>query len=210
MLTVTALCLTRNRREWLPRAIESFLQQTYKEKKMLILADGDTIHDLVPRGIIFAHCREPWAPNIGAKRNIGCEMATSDLIATWDDDDLSAPGRLTDQIERLESSKKAVTGYSHLKFTNGQNWWKYMGHPFYAIGTSLLFRRDWWIDHPFPSVHIGEDTDFSCRAHAAGQLTAVDGTADLLPRFGPGDMMLANMHPGNSSKKIPGSNWMPL
>ncbi len=46
---VTCLCLTRNRRAWLPRAIGCFLAQTYEERELLIVDDGDEgVTDLVP------------------------------------------------------------------------------------------------------------------------------------------------------------------
>ena len=46
---VTCLCLTRNRRGFLPRAIECFVAQTYEERELLIVDDGDdSIADLAP------------------------------------------------------------------------------------------------------------------------------------------------------------------
>src|SRR3954465_8432998 len=106
---VTCLCLTRNRREWLPRAIACFQAQTYERRELLIVADGDDVRDLVaglpalPPGTLG--CTGARL-GIGAKRNWGCQRATGELIAHWDDDDYSAPTRLADQVARLLESGK--------------------------------------------------------------------------------------------------------
>ena len=45
---VTCVCLTRNRREFLPRAIECFLAQTYEPRELLVLNDDKiTVHNAV-------------------------------------------------------------------------------------------------------------------------------------------------------------------
>jgi hypothetical protein len=49
---VTCLCLTRNRPEWLPKAIKSFQSQTYRRRELMILADGQDVRHLVPEIIV--------------------------------------------------------------------------------------------------------------------------------------------------------------
>src|SRR5437870_1942610 len=46
---ITCLCLTRNRRGWLPKAIASYLAQSYTPRELLIIADGEDVTDLVPQ-----------------------------------------------------------------------------------------------------------------------------------------------------------------
>ena len=140
------------------------------------------------------------SPEIGPKRNYGCERAAGKIVAHWDDDDYSAPGRLADQIQRLLESGKAVTGFHSMRFTDGARWWKYEGTRNYALGTSLCYRRAWWLAHPFPAVQVGEDNQFVGTAHAAGELVTADA----------GDLMYATNHPGNTSPRKMGDNWRPL
>ena len=45
---VSCICLTRNRREWLPKAIDCFEQQTYSQRELVIVWDGEPVADLVP------------------------------------------------------------------------------------------------------------------------------------------------------------------
>ena len=136
-------------------------------------------------------------PESGAKRNYGCECAAGEIIAHWDDDDYSAPGRLADQIERLLESGKAVTGFHSMRFTDGVRWWKYEGTRNYALGTSLCYRRAWWNAHRFPFVQVGEDNQFVAMAHSAGELVTADA----------GDLMFATNHSGNTSPRKLGDNW---
>ena len=206
--SVTALCLTRNRRELLPRAIQCFLHQSYENKKLLILADGEDISDLVPddQRISLVTFPEESRPRlIGVKRNIGCAMVDTDLIAVFDDDDASGKHRLSDQIDRLVASGLSCTGYKSLRFKDGHQWWEYHGTHDWVAGTSLCFKRTWWEEHPFPQIgphaHIGEDTDFAKTAYGAGQLVSSDG----------GDHLVATVWAGNTAKKdMTGPKWVRL
>ena len=134
---------------------------------------------------------------IGSKRNFGCGQARGSIIAHWDDDDFSAPGRLADQVSRLVVSGLAVTGYHSMRFTDGSSCWWYSGTRNYSIGTALVYRRDWWEGHPFLGLQVGEDNRFVEIAARARQLLSVDA----------GDLMYATIHEANTSpRKLHGSN----
>jgi glycosyltransferase involved in cell wall biosynthesis len=202
---VTCVCITRNRRAWLPQAIACFELQTYVNRELLIVADGEDVSDLISSEdsrIRLLCCGTPLL--IGPKRNWANERAQGELIAHWDDDDYSAPGRLTDQVARLEQTGEAVTGYYSMKFTDGVNWWRYVNSSLdsgHALGTSLLYRREYWESHPFGDFKTGEDQIFSVRAHQENQLTAADASSDLEPRCTAQDLMYGSIHAGNTSKK---------
>lgn len=177
----------------MPQAIQCYQDQSYPHRELLIVSDGIDVRDLLPldRSIRLIHIEE--GRPIGEKRNFGVSRARGQIIAHWDDDDWSAPQRLSDQIERLEHSGKAVTGYHSMRFTDGERWWQYRADSDkYAIGTSLCFRRSWWEANPFPRIQIGEDSEFSERAAVSGELIAVDA----------GKLMHATIHPGNSSPRL--------
>jgi hypothetical protein len=92
-----------------------------------------------------------------------------------------------------------VTGYRTMRFTDGARWWLYTGDS--ALGTSLCFRHEWWREHPFRRLHIGEDVLFIHEAAAKQQTAVVEC----------GEMMYAAIHPGNTSAKgLSGPSWKEL
>lgn len=192
---MTCLCLTRNRREWLPKAIRCFLDQTYPKKDLLILADGQDVRDLVPKDERITLYHTDRTMQIGEKRNFGCSLAEGEVIAHWDDDDFSAPERLADQVQRLCQSGKAVTGYRSMRFVrhpDGKQW--RFTYPFgKVLGTSLCYRRDWWEQNKFPAIHVQEDSEFSVKAWNQRQL-------DEGPHEDVG-LMYATIHAGNTSPR---------
>jgi hypothetical protein len=100
----------------------------------------------------------------------------------------------------MQSSGKAVVGYSAMIFSGPQGNWTYNGKPNqYAIGTSFCFRKDWWEKNQFPAKQVGEDGDFLHKALVARQVDSVDA----------GELMVASIHPGNTSpRKLSGDPWI--
>jgi glycosyltransferase involved in cell wall biosynthesis len=138
--------------------------------------------------------------NIGEKRNFGCSRAEGEVICHWDDDDWSAPGRLARQVEMLNESGLLVAGFHSMRFTDGNDWWKYQGRKQYALGTSLCYRREWWQQTPFSLAQIGEDNTMVEAAQRAGQIVSEDA----------GELMWASIHPGNTSPRMIADNWRKL
>jgi len=135
---------------------------------------------------------------IGVKRNLGCAAAFGDVIAHWDDDDYSADSRLADQLAGISASGCAVVGYHSMRFTDGVAWWQYRGTP---LGTSLMYRKSWWLEHPFQSVQVNEDGKFCDEARGADALATEDA----------GNLMWATIHPSNTSpRQLEGSAWSRL
>src|ERR1039458_10394593 len=184
---VTCLCLTMaGRSEFLKRAIDCFLRQTYAPRELLIVPDswenllGCLDHDgMIVEGALICVYVPNRKMNIGEKRNAGVRSQDiSKLIATWDDDDWSAPGRLEFQVQALLTARRAVTGFQVMKFTDGASWWRYTAGAGLVVGSSLMFRRDWWdAKHPNPKypnvrphhfheIQVGEEVQF-CESAAA-------------------------------------------
>jgi glycosyltransferase involved in cell wall biosynthesis len=174
----------------------AFTAQAYSNSEMLIVSDGEDVFDLLPEDdmrIRLIHLAE--TRNIGEKRNFGCSRALGEVICHWDDDDYSAPGRLHRQIEMLNESGLAVAGFHSMKFTDGENWWKYKGARNYSLGTALCYRREWWEANPFKPMPIGEDNEMVYAAQRAQQIVSEDA----------GELMYATIHDANTSPRmIPG------
>ena len=191
---VTCVCPTLNRHQFLPRAIKCFLGQEYPKKELLIVDDGASALHLIPQDPRIRYINFKGRLKIGEKRNFCNENAIGELIAHWDDDDWSHPRRLGEQIALLGAGK--VTGYQSILFhepKTGQVW-KYNGAARYAVGTSLLYRRDYWAANPFratdPGTNWGEDNNFVHRAFH--HITVTDGTGRCV----------ATTHAGNTSPRV--------
>lgn len=194
--------LTRNRRKWLPKAIACFQSQTYKNRELLIIADGEDVKDLIPDDPRIRLIHIESGRTIGEKRNFGVSHSRDALVCHWDDDDWSAPERLVDQVGRLQESGLAVTGYSSMLFTDGAAWWRWTyDYPGFALGTSLCYSREWAIEHPFPALQVHEDGEFVLEARRYRKVVSVDA----------GELMVATIHAGNTSRRtLTGDGWEKL
>lgn len=187
---------SRGRPSMAAQAVESFLSQTYEAKELIILDDADS--PSFPNGIGHPDIRyfvEPVRLSIGRKRNLLCEKANGFYIAHFDDDDHSAPTRLSVQIQLLHSSGKSLTGFDSLIFfdvrTQRAGRWTDAGN---CCGTSMVYRRDWWEKHRFPdrTKHPwGEDNAFRDMAQDEKQLISIRGDG----------LIVARAHTGNTNGK---------
>lgn len=194
---VAAVMPTRGRQSFAMQAIECYLAQEYPAKTLVIVDDEDdrSFPDGIPEIARLGHVYYAVAPNrqaVGKKRNLACEIAQwADYILHLDSDDWSAPDRIAQQVELMESSGKAVVGYHSMYFTDGEKWWAYSSVSPFALGTSLCYRRDWWAAHPFPEKQVAEDGAFCRMARDAKQIASVPA----------GKIMVASVHPGNTSPR---------
>ncbi len=102
---VSCLCLTYRRplrdQHLLEEAIESFLRQTYPNKELIVVNDcpGQILSCDAPGVRIYNvphRCH-----SVGEKRNLAVALARGDVLAPWDDDDISLPWRLDLSVARL-------------------------------------------------------------------------------------------------------------
>lgn len=201
-MRVTCVCpTTPDRIPWLPKAITCFLDQNYENRELLIVSDVGSVADVIPddsriRLLDLGDERRM----IGAKRNLGCESADSEIICHWDDDDWYAPGRISDQVGRIVETCKAVTGYHSIRFTDGVRWWKNTNHPSWAYDSSLCYQRSFWKARRFDDINDGLEANFRQAAIREKQFVSVDA----------GDMMYATIHAGNTSARVIGDGWVEI
>jgi len=199
-MLISAIMPTRARPLFITAALDCFISQTWYEKELVILDDSDCPSFATPpqiEGVRYYRMAQRLA--IGAKRNICCSRAEGDVICHWDDDDYSSPYRMEEQAERLIKTGAMVTGYHSMRFTDGARWWQYAGsEKDYALGTSLMYRREYWEAHPFPAdKNVGEDSDFIHPARQAGTIAC--GDAD--------GFMWARNHSQNTDERKMGVLW---
>ena len=174
---ISCVTVTYGRIALLKQSIRSFCDQTYPNKELWIVTDGEVRY----QGAIEDHLRSLDRDDIkllllndrrytlGAIRNVSLQAATGDLICQWDDDDCSHPERLATQAHYLlDQRADACFLTDHLQFFYKDRlllWtdWSYggsvQGKWQLAPGT-ILMRRDSRFRYPEtgPSAQRGEDS----------------------------------------------------
>jgi len=196
--TVSAICPTRARPDFLRRAIYLFEVSKHAfsgEAELIVVYDQPS--DL-PQDIPAWVRTIKRGGTVGEKRNIACEAALGEVILHWDDDDWYGPYSISHRVEAL--GDRDVAGYGTVLFhrIGSREVYRYSQQN-YVVGASLIYRKEWWGRHRFRPYHVGEDNHFVHEAAAKGRFRAVDGT----------EHMVASIHPGNvSPRKISGSAWI--
>lgn len=197
-LLISAIMPTRGRAVMAATAINTFLQQTYSKKQLVILDDADDPSFLDPPEFkTVTYMRVDGRLLIAEKRNVCCQYAAGEIICHFDDDDWSSPHRMTAQFDFLKTSQASVVGFHSMLFyelMTGRAA-KFTGHNTYGLGTSLMYTRDYWKRHPFrpgpEDPNVAEDNQFVREAVSAGEFKGVDAR----------DMMVATVHQLNTSPK---------
>jgi glycosyltransferase involved in cell wall biosynthesis len=195
-MLVSCIMPTYNRREFIPLAIRSYLHQDWPEKELIVVADGEDVTDLFVGVPNVTYIFRDEHESLGRKKNIGNEFASGEIIAHFDDDDWSGPGRLTDHVNRILSSNLPVTGYNILNFWDMKRneACQYNGGKGYACDSSLCYKREYWHSHRFKEdLGNKEDSHFAHRAGKAGLLSTAYSA----------DFLVAINHGSNTSSTGP-------
>jgi len=108
----TVIMATYNRRDLLPRAINSVLSQTFGDFELLVIDNGSTDDT----GSVVGKFKDPRVKYIlnprptkscDAPRNLGIDMARGSLVSFLDDDDLWYPERLGKVKEAFDKNPGA-------------------------------------------------------------------------------------------------------
>jgi glycosyltransferase involved in cell wall biosynthesis len=192
-MLVSCIMPTQNRRTFIPAAIQCFLDQTYEDRELVIIDDGDDrVADLIPVDPRIRYAAIPNRVSTGLKRNLCCEAARGEIICHTDDDDWSAPGRMADQVERLISTGRPITGYGTLLFWDVLKLQakKYKASVRnYICGTTFCYRRDFWQMHQFKDQQVASDNAFIYPI-----LARVAASSET-------QMMVARIHDSHTSSK---------
>ncbi len=200
---VSCIMPTANRRAFVPHAIQLFQAQDYPCRELVILDDGDDpVGDLIPDDPAIRYFRLSGRRTVGAKRNLACEYAAGDVIVHWDDDDYSAPWRITRQVAHLLRTGADISGLDRVYFAGPgrEQAWLYTYPPDdrpWVCGGTFCYLRSLWERNPFPDESVGEDNGFVWSAVQKTVSSIADNT-----------FYIATIHPGNTSPKSTGdSRW---
>ncbi|MDQ3762346.1 MAG: glycosyltransferase family 2 protein [Actinomycetota bacterium] len=139
-------------------AIRQFVRQTYQNRKLIVVDDGDhPVEDLIAGLPTVTYLRLAHRTGRAAKRNVAASHARGQVLAHWDVDGWSGPTRLADQKRELLNDATDVCGLRAVLFYDPprRRAWRYAcpphRHPWLADAT-LCYRRELWEDNPFPET----------------------------------------------------------
>ncbi len=218
--TVVAVMLTRDRQAMARQAVECFRRQTYDpiRRLLLIFDSGDpSWYDFRSdsENEIHVGSEQHAGKTIGELRNIANACMQSDIIMHWDDDDISHPARMAEQVALLQASGADCVGYREALFWrdaethlahgdepdswDGQQSYLYTNtDPTFCLGTSMCYWRRTWERNPFSERNgpnpreRGEDREFLRGIKSLG-VSAISGFGSAAE-----SRMVCRIHAGNA------------
>ncbi|MDD7022585.1 MAG: glycosyltransferase [Aeromonadales bacterium] len=111
-------------KNYLIKAIQSILNQSYKNFELIIIDDGskEDVNQLIhkfedPRIYIY---RNETNKGVVEARNIGLKKSSGEFIAFMDSDDISLPIRLKDEVNLLIKNPDVGIVFSNARCINSQ------------------------------------------------------------------------------------------
>lgn len=200
---VSIVCVTRDRRVFMPILKYSYMIQSYPEEKMelIIVDDGDDpIEDTLIGVPNVVYVRLDEKKTIGEKRNIGISKAMYDVIAFMDDDDVYPNNSIIERAAMmLKTPAKECAFCSVIPCYDIIRYSSFMNAPPLTLSMServseatLIFTRSFWEARKFSDVQIAEGDAF------------IRGREHMCRELSPQEVIVSLVHSTNtSSRKIP-------
>ena len=200
---VSIVCVTRDRRIFMPILKYSYMIQSYPEEKLelVVVDDGDdSIEDTligVPN-VIYVSLEDK--KTIGEKRNIGVSKAMYDVITFMDDDDVYPNNSVLERTAMmLKSNSKECAFCTVIPCYDICKYSSFMNSPPLHLPMServseatLIFTRKFWEERNFGNTQIAEGDAF------------IRGREHMCRELSPQEVIVSLTHPKNSSsRKIP-------
>lgn len=136
-MKISCVMVTRGNFDLIKKSIFCYLNQTYRNKELIILSQGEDnemlkvyLKDLGRRDIPLMKCSPKMF--LGAMRNLAIELTTGEMICQWDDDDLYHPRRIQTHLMAFGHGISASIYQQHLKYfadTKELYWIDWAGMP---------------------------------------------------------------------------------
>ena len=173
---VSCIMPTAGRPRYVAHAVDTFLQQDYPAKELIIAygKDSDLPAMSFPPSVKAVQVR---AQIIGAKRNEACRHTQGAVIVQWDDDDIYNTHRLTLQAAPILTGAAHITGLRNFVFFEVPTGRCYLPTDYLfsqafratvGCGTLAFSRVVWERMAQYPNWKTGEDYGFLTRAIKAG------------------------------------------
>lgn len=153
------ICIPTYNRKVFEKLIEHNINiQTYFNiKEIIIVDDGDDeplcIKTLYPiRYIRVQRC------TIGDKRNLMCQLTTTDYIAFMDTDDFYDPDYISYSIFEMETNNKSIAGSADMNMFSGDFYKQHCIFLHMLNEATMVFKKSVWT--PFNSTNSNEAIPF--------------------------------------------------
>jgi hypothetical protein len=207
---ISCLMVTHDRLSLARRAIRCFADQTWPERELVIVTDGDPRYRralacyVEHLGLQTVHFVHPGSDQLalGQLRNVALDAAHGDIICQWDDDDCYHPERLAVQFAHMRDSNARacfLTDHLHLLEKDRALVWVdwtvggKSGEGQLLPGTVMAFKdRRFRYPESGPYVSRGEDSVF---------LHELYRSVPVAPLSGMGHLYLYSYHGRNTFSK---------
>jgi len=200
---VSIVCVTYNRRVFMPILKYSYMIQSYPEDKLelIIVDDGeDSIEDTLIGVPNVVYVRLDSKKTVGEKRNIGVSKAMYDVVTFMDDDDVYPNNSVLQRTAMmLKTPAKECAFCTTIPCYDISKYSSFMNVPPLQLEMServseatLIFTKKFWEERPFSEVQIAEGDSF------------IRGREHMCRELSPQEVIVSLVHPLNtSSRKIP-------
>jgi len=200
---VSCLCPTYNRLEFLPRMLRCFAEQTYENRELVVLDDGEDGTRKLFESVTDPRIKyfyELPKKNHGEKMNRTCELAWGELMIVWDSDDWYAPHRIMSQVMPFGNPTIMLTGTSTLYYyKHGEQLaWQYSSPKGIGWLASIAFRKSIWAQHKFDNIMAGADYNLQKKLPAGAKADLADP-----------NLVVAAVHSSNACRKTLGHEYKP-
>ena len=120
MPLVSCVIPTYNRAEFVKRAIDSVLNQTYENIEVIVVDDGsqdntrEVVLSIKDKRVRYIRLHRNFG--VSFARNIGIENSTGDFIAFLDSDDYFLPEKIEKQVELMLKDKRVGVCYTEVYY----------------------------------------------------------------------------------------------
>ena len=104
---VSCLCVTENRRAFIPWLLWNFDRQLWRRRELVIVDSSEPpLEPLERKDVRVIHA--PLGTSLGKKRNLALEAARGQMVAWFDDDDWQHPKRLSLLVPLLREAARRL------------------------------------------------------------------------------------------------------
>lgn len=157
-MKLSCLCLTYGRPSQLNEAVACFMAQSYADKELIIF------NTLPEQKIAFNHPNvrifncDQRPESLGMCRNFAAEMATGDVLVTWDDDDLYTSEHLANFAQHFKPGIDWVMQPTQFFSERGR-----IKNVVRGSFNVVAFTKKAWKATGYPQSNVGEDRQFVSR-----------------------------------------------